>query len=152
MDIKTVLKHLKYGVLVPPQLKDDGDLAGNTYFDTAGMAAVLVLGIVGTTDTALGSTAEGTAPYLEECDTTNGTYTKITGSDLAAVLAATDDSTLVGWFVDRASTRKRYLEINAPHAGNGTTGCNFAAIAIGIPEGNLPITAAGCGLKELISV
>ncbi|MGH2271387.1 hypothetical protein ACQ9LF_06270 [Anaerohalosphaeraceae bacterium U12dextr] len=152
MDIKTVLKHLKYGVLVPPQLKDNGNLTGNTYFDTAGMAAVLVLGIVGTTDIAIGSTNVATPPYLEECDTTNGTYTKIPGSDLSAVISATDDNKIVGWFVDRAATRKRYLEINSPLAGDGTTGANFAAIAIGIPEGNLPITAAACGLKELISV
>jgi len=152
MDIKTVLQHLKYGVLVPPQLKDDGDLAGNTYFDMAGMSAVLILGIVGSTDTAIGSTAETTPPYLEECDTPGGTYTKITGSDLAAVSADTDDNKIVGWYIDRSKTRKRYVKINTPHSGNGTIGANFGAIAIGVPEGNVPITPADCGLKELAVV
>lgn len=152
MDIKTVLQHMKYGVLVPPQLKDNGDLAGNTYFDCAGLAAVLVLGIVGVTDAAIGSTDEASPPALEECDTTDGTYTEISGAELAAVIGATDDSKIVGWFVDRAKTRKRYIEIKAPHSADGTTGANFAAIAIGVPEGNLPITAAECGLKELVIV
>ena len=29
MDMRSILKMLKFGPLVPPQLKDDGDFAGN---------------------------------------------------------------------------------------------------------------------------
>lgn len=151
MDIKTALQHMKFGLLVPPQLKDNGDLAGNTYFDCDGMAAVLVLGMAGTTDANLGSTDEASPLILEECDTSGGSYDEIAESELDAVIAGdTDDNKLVGWFVDRAKTRKRYLRIKAPHAADGTNGATFAAIAIGIPEGNLPKTASECGLKEFV--
>lgn len=152
MDLKSILKHVAIGQMLPPQLKDNGAFADNTYFDSAGCAGVLVLLTIGTTDIAMGSTSASTPPYLEECDTTNGTFTKITGSDLAAVVSATDDNKTIGWFVDRTKTRKRYLRINAPTAGDGSTGVNAAAIAIGFPENEIPITAAAMGLKELVQV
>jgi hypothetical protein len=150
--LKNMLKHIKAGILVPPQLKNNGAADANTYFDCAGLSGVLVLGFVGTTDAALGSTAATTPPYLEECDTTNGSYTKVTGSDLAAVLSATDDNKFFGIFVDRTKSRKRYLEVNAPTLSNGTTGANLAIIAIGFPADVFPDTAAKMGLKELIQV
>lgn len=150
---KSILTHLKFGQLLPPELKDDGNFAGDTYFDCAGLDAVLVLLQAGTVfDADLGSTAEATPPYLEECDTTNGTYTKIASSDLAAVLVGdADNGKIAGWHVDRTKTRKRYLAINQPHSGNGTTGTVAAALAIGLPA-IPPVTAAQMGLKELIQV
>jgi hypothetical protein len=150
--LKALLKQIKVGKLVPPQLKNNGAAAANTYFDCAGLSGVLVLGFVGTTDAALGSGDASTAPFLEECDTTDGSYTKITGSDLAAVLSATDDNKFFGIFVDRTKTRKRYLEVNAPTLANGTTGANLAIIAIGFPSEVSPGTAAAMGLKEFIQV
>jgi len=152
MDMKSLLKHIKVYLLLPPQLKNNGAAAGNACFDCAGLSGVLVLGNVGTTDAALGSTASTTPLYLEECDTTDGSYTKITDSDLAAVISATDDNKFFGWFVDRAKTRKRYIEVNAPTLANGTTGANLVIIALGFPSADLPVTAAQQGLKELISV
>ena len=152
MNMKSLLTHIKVGKLLPPQLKNNGAADGNTYFDCAGIGGVLVLGFVGTTDAALGSTASSTPPYLEECDTTNGSYTKITSSDLAAVLSATDDNKFFAWFVDRTKTRKRYLEVNAPTLANGTTGANLMIIALGFPAENLPITATQMGIKELICI
>ncbi len=150
--LKNLLKNIKVGKLVPPQLKNNGAADANTYFDCAGLSGVLVLGMVGTTDAALGSTAATTPPYLEECDTTNGSYTKITGSDLAAVLSATDDNKFFGIFVDRTKSRKRYLEVNAPTLANGITGANLAILAIGFPADVFPKSADEMGLKELIQV
>ncbi len=145
-----MLKAMKFGELVPPQLKDDGDLAGNTYFDTIGCASLLVLIHVGTVDAALGSTAEGTAVVLEECDTSGGSYTEITGAALADAIADDEDNSLFGIHLDLARSHKRYVRIKAPHAGDGTNGVNASAIAIGFPVDPVPFNAAGMGLAELI--
>jgi len=150
MDLRAILKALKLGPLVPPQLKDDGDFAGNAYFDTLGLSGVLVVMHVGTVDAAIGSTAETAAPKIEECDTTDGTYSDITGAALADAIGATEDDSLFGIFLDLAKSHKRYIRINAPHAGDGTTGCNLSAIAIGFPSDQMPHNAAGMGLTELI--
>ena len=150
MDSKSVLKHIKVGQLLPPQLADDGDFAGNTYFDTQGLSGVLVLMNIGTIDAAIGSTAEGTAVTLEECDTTDGSYTEISSAVLSAAIPATDDNKLFGIHVDLSKSHKRYLEIKAPHAGNGTTGANMGAVAIGFPADVMPNSAGEMGLEELI--
>jgi hypothetical protein len=150
MDLRSILKTLKFGPLIPPQLKDDGDFAGNTYFDTLGLSGLLVVMHVGTVDAAIGSTAEGNAVKLEECDTTDGTYTDITSAALADAIAATEDDSLFAIAVDLTRSHKRYIEITTPHAGDGTTGCNLSAIAIGFPSDESPRNAAGMGLAELI--
>lgn len=150
MNLRAMPKAMKFGTLLPPQLKNDGDCADNTYIDTQGLSALLVLFIVGTVDAAIGSTAEGTAPKLEECDTTDGTYTDITDAALADAIAADEDDSLFGIFVDLAKTHKRYIEVDVPHAGSGTTGCNLSIIAIGFPSDQMPHNAAGMGLTELI--
>ncbi len=58
-------------LLLKPQLADDGDFAGNTYVDTSGWKYAEFIWIVGDVDVvsgdAIGSTAEGTAPYIEQC-------------------------------------------------------------------------------------
>jgi len=150
MDIRSFLKHIKAGIMLPPQLKDNGDFAGNTYFDCQGLGALLVLIIVGTLDIAVGSTAEDAAPFLEECDTVDGTYTAVTGAALSAVIGATDDDKLFGISVDLSKTGKRYKRVNAPHSGDGTAGANMAIVALGFPAENIPNSAAEMGLEELI--
>lgn len=150
MDLRAILKALKIGTLVPPQLKDNGAFAGNTYFDTQGLSALLVLLIVGTLDIAAGSDDSSTPPKLEECDTTGGTYTAVSGAALSAVIGAGDDDKLFGIFVDLAKTHKRYIQVDDPTAGDGTNGVNMCAIAIGFPSDQMPHDAAGMGLEELI--
>lgn len=153
MDIRSFLKHIKAGLMLPPQLKDDGDFANNTYFDCQGIGAVLVLFIVGALDIAVGSTDEATPPALEECDTFGGSYTAITGATLSAVIGASDDNKLYGIFVDRSvGARKRYLKVTTPHAGDGTTGANLTILALGFPADNIPNSSAEMGLEELVSV
>ena len=138
-------------LLTYPQLKDDGDLANNTYLDTAGWGHARFLFAVGVTDTTAGSTAEGTAPLIEECDTADGTYTDVSGAALAASIAADDDGLLRAIDVDLTKTHKRYMRVQTPHAGDGTNGVNLCIIGLlSKPEGNIALTAAGQGLAELV--
>lgn len=152
MNLRTLLKSLKIARVVPPQLKDAGAFASNTYFDTQGLSGVLFLLVPGVMDAAVGSDNDETPPKIEECDTTNGTYTAVTGAALSAVIGADDADNLYGIFIDKTMTTKRYMQIDTPTAGNGTTGCNFCAIALGFPPEVMPKNAAEMGLAELVEV
>jgi len=143
-------------LLTPPQLKDNGDAAGNSYIDTCqngtrwGHLRVLI--ITGTIDAALGSTAEGTAPLIQECDTTDGTYSAVTGAALADAIAATEDDSIFGIDVDLRQAHKQYMQVQVPHAGDGTTGVNLCIIGILSKPEVAPVTAAARGLAEHIIV
>ena len=146
-------------ILCSPQLKDDGDfdLTDDTpYIDTVqngvqwGHLRVLI--IVGTVDAAIGSTAEGTAPLVEECDTTDGAYTDVTSAALADAIGATEDQGLFAIDIDLRPAHKRYMQVQAPHAGDGTTGCNAAIIGILTKPQVAPATAAQMGLAEHIII
>lgn len=150
MDLRSILKMMKFKTVTPPQLKDDGNLANNTYVDTQGLAALLFLITTGTIDAALGSTAETTAPLIEECDTSDGSYTAVSGAALADAIADTEDDSLFGIYIDLTKSHKRYMRVQAPHAGDGTNGVNACAHAIGFPVDESPRNAAGMGLAELI--
>lgn len=140
-------------LLTYPQLKDNGDLANNGYVDIRGWGYAEFLMIVGVTDAAIGSDAETAAPYIEECDTTDGTYSAITGAALADAIAATEDGKLFQIDVNLANrTNKAFMRIMEPHSGDGTTGANFAAICILSRPQTFPTTAAERGLEEHIVV
>ena len=149
MNLKAVLKQLKFGELIPPQLKNNGAVSGNTYFDTLGLAALLALIHIGTTDVIVGSGDTSTAPYLEECDTVDGSYTAIEDAELAAVIGAGDDNKFFAVALDLAKSHKRYVRWHAPTAGS-STGANIQSVAIGFPADALPISAAEQGLAELV--
>jgi hypothetical protein len=145
------LKALKFGLLTYPQLRDNGALASNTYFDTQGLSALLILIQVGAIDIGLGSTLSTTPPLVEECDTTGGSYTAVTSAALSACPGASDDGKLYGIFVDLTKTHKRYMRVQAPTAGDGTAGVAAAILAIGFPSAVMPRSATEMGLAELIS-
>lgn len=145
------VQNQKVAILTPPQIKDDGDLTGNTYVDTAGWNHLRVLFIIGTLDIGLGSTAEGTAPFIEECDTTGGSYTAVSGAALADAIGAGEDDKLFAIDVDLTKSHKRYMQVNAPHAGDGTNGVNAAIIAILSRPEIGPRNAAEQGLTEHIT-
>jgi len=149
MDIRSILKGLKFTQLLTQKFKNNGAFAGNTYVDTLGLSAILFLVDLGTTDVIVGSTDTSTPPYIEQCDTYNGSYTAVTGAALAAVLAANGGSKLRAIYIDLSKSHKRYMEVNAPTAGN-STGANFNAVAIGFPSDQMPKSAADMGLAELI--
>jgi hypothetical protein len=141
--------------LLRPQLKDDGAFANNTYLDTAGLTGVvLFLLFVGDTDVvsgdAIGSTAEGTAPLIEQCDTTGGSYTAVTGAALADAIQYNEDNSLFGVAVDLRKSHKRYMRVQAPLSAAGASlGSNLAILAIGLPD-TAPVSATEMGLAELI--
>jgi len=153
MDLRAIMKALKFGILVKPQIVNNGDFASNTPYDTAGMASFLALLITGviTAGSPIGSTAETTPPLLEECDTSGGGYTAITGAAMAAVIPDTGDSLIYGVYVDLAKTHKRYIRWQAPHSGDGTPGAALCSIGIGFPSDTSPQSAAEMGLTNLVS-
>jgi len=146
----------KFVILLRPQLKDDGDFDNNTYVDTAGWGHLRVLFIVGDTDVAsgdaIGSTAEGTAPKIEECDTSGGAYSDVTDAALSDAIQHDDDNKLFGIDVDLAKSHKRYMRVNAPHSAAGAAaGSNLGILGIlSRPIGNGPSGATGQGLEELV--
>jgi len=149
------VQNMKIAILTPPQLKDDGDFTGNTYVDTAGWAHLRVLFIVGTTDVAagdaIGSTAEGTAPFVEECDTAGGAYTAVTDAALADAIQYNEDDKLFAIDIDLAKTHKRYMRVNAPHSAAGAVnGSNLAIVGMLSRPSIGPKDAEGQGLTEWI--
>ncbi len=145
------VQNQKLAILTPPQLKDAGALTGNTYVDTAGWNHLRVLFIIGALDIGLGSTAAGTAPKIEECDTTGGSYTDVSSAALADAIGALEDDKLFAIDVDLTKSHKRYMQVNAPTAGDGTTGVNAAIIAILSRPDIGPKNAAEQGLEELVA-
>ena len=139
----------KMVLMVSPELKDNGDFTTQTYVDTAGYDHLRVVFLVGAIDTTVGSTAEGTAPKLEECDTSGGTYADISGSALANSIAATEDDTLFAIDVPLKG-RKRYIQVNTLHSGDGTAGAAFAVLGILSRAEQAPNTATEAGLTEWI--
>jgi len=143
-------------LLLPPQLKDNGAFAGNTYIDTCQNGTqwghLRILFIVGTLDIGVGSTAAGTAPFVEECDTTGGSYTAVTSAALADAIGAGEDDKLFAIDIDLRAAHKRYMAVNAPTAGDGTAGANMAIIGILSKPQVAPDTATLRGLIENIVV
>lgn len=150
MGLRHLLTQLKFGLLTYPQLKDNGALVNNTYFDTSGLAGLLILIQIGAIDIGFGSTTSSTKPLVEECDTTGGSYTAVTGAQLAACPGASDDGKLYGIFIDLTKSHKRYMQVQAPTAADGSAGVAAAILAIGFPVNHGPMTAAAMGLAELI--
>jgi len=156
MNLKTILLHAKYTMLLRPSLKDNADFDNNTYVDTAGMSGVMLfLFLLGDTDVAsgdaVGSGGEDVAPYLEQCDTTGGTYTAVTSAALSDSLQHDDDNKIFGIAVDLSKSHKRYMRVHEPHSADGTVGSCMGILAIGIPD-IPPVNATQMGLEELVQV
>ena len=150
MDARAILKGLKLRNMLLPELKDNGAFTTNQYFDTQGLSALLIVIQMGAIDIGFGSTLATTPPLVEECDTTGGSYTAVTGAALSACPGASDDGKLYGIFVDLAKSHKRYVQVQAPTAGDGTAGVAASILGIGFPSDQMPHNAAGMGLTELI--
>ncbi len=150
------VQEMKMAILTPPQLKDDGDFAGNTYIDTQNWGHLRILFITGTTDVAagdaIGSTAEGTAPFVEECDTVGGAYTAVTDAALADSIQHDEDDSLFAIDIDLTKTHKRYMRVNAPHSAAGAVnGSNLTILGILSRPSIGPSNAEEAGLTELIT-
>jgi len=145
------IETIKIKQLVPPQIKDNGAFDGNTYVDTSGWNKLRIAFIVGTLDIAVGSTSADAAPFVEECDTTGGSYTAVTDAALSAVIGAGDDDKNFAIDIDLTKTHKRYMQVNAPTAGDGTNGANMTIIALLSRPASSPVSASEQGFSEIIS-
>ena len=147
------IEAMKFGLCTYPELKDDGAFSDNTYVDTKGWGHVRFLFIVGNTDIAVGSDDSSTPPKIEECDTTGGAYTAVTSAALSAVIGAGDDAKMFAIDIDLTKTHKRYMQVDDPTAGDGTTGAALCVIAIlsRPSSGEFAGSAAQAGLEEKIS-
>jgi hypothetical protein len=139
-------------IMLRPQLKNNGAFENNTYVDTAGWGHLRVEFIIGDTDVAVGSGDSSTPPKLEECDASGGSYSDITDAELAAVLGAGDDNKAKAIDLDLTHSHKRYVKVNAPTAGSGSSGCNLCIIATLSRPSIGPKNAEGQGLAELVIV
>lgn len=147
MDLRAILKMLKFKLCLPPISATGAAFAGNTYVDTQGLGAILFLLTTGTIGADIGSTLATTPPLVEESDD-HTTFTAITDAELADVIADTEDDTLWGIYVDLTKSHKRYMQVQAPTVD---TGASILGIhAIGFPVDESPRNAAGMGLTELI--
>jgi hypothetical protein len=145
------IEEMKFKVLTPPQLKDDGDFADNTYIDTAGWNHLRVLFIVGDLDADVGSTAETAEPFVEECDTSGGTYTAVDDAELSDVIADDDDNKMFAIDIDLTKSHKRFMQVNAPHAGDGSNGANMCILGI-LSKKRSGTIVDGSEFEELIQV
>jgi len=145
------IQNMKFVNLCYPQLKDNGDLADQAYADCMGWNHVRFMIQMGNTDIGLGSTAEGTAPFIEECDTAGGSYTAVSDAALADAIAADEDGGFFAVDVALTKTHKRYMRWNVLHAGDGDIGVNASAFAVLSRPAIGPKDAAGQGLTELVA-
>jgi len=144
------IQQTKRVVILPPQFKNNGAFAGNTYFDALGWGHAEVLFIVGETNVIVGSGDTSTPPFIEECDESGGSYTPVTDAELSAVIGAGDDYKNFAIDIDLTKTHKRYMQVNAPTAGN-VTGANLCIeVTLSNPSGQGPRDAAERGLEEIV--
>ena len=147
------IQNTKVGIMLPPQVKNNDDFDSNTYIDTAGFGHLRILFITGviTASSPIGSTAEGTAPLVEECDTVGGSYTVVTDAALADAIADDEDSKIFAIDITLIRSHKRYMRVQAPHSGDGTPGAALAIIGILSKPEIGPVNAGGQGLEEHIT-
>ena len=145
-----ILQALKFAQCLAPTPKDNGDFAGNGAVDTFGLKELAFLIETGDLEAAVGSTAEGSAVKVEECDTEGGSYTDVSNAALADAIAATEDNSLFCIVVDLKKSHKRFMRVNSPHAGDGSgTDSLLSIVAIGVPD-ETPQNAGDAGLAELV--
>lgn len=145
------IERMNFTLCLPP-ISATGNFSGNTYVDTRGWGHVRFLIACGALGAAVGSTAHTTAPLVEECDTTGGTYTAVTSAELADAISDSEDGLMFAIDVDLKKSHKRYMQIQTPDAGGSA--CLLCIIAIlsmkesGPPHDGL---ATDAGLTELVS-
>lgn len=145
-----MIETMKTVVMMPMQLKDNGSFANNTYIDTAGWSHLRVEFHVGAIDIGVGSGGAANALKLEECDTSGGSYNDITDAALADAIADDEDDKIFAIDLDLRKSHKRYVRVNDPTAGDGSTGAYMYILGrLSNPQVS-PANAAGQGLEELI--
>lgn len=138
----------------PEAIKDNGSYTSQAG-DTKGYDSAVVVVQMGATDIA------ATVLKVQECDTSGGTYTDITGATCdggtnidgttASLPAATDDDKFFAVQLSNLATRKRYLKIVLT-IGDGTTGAFASVFALLFRGKDVPATPAELGCDHFVQV
>ena len=137
--------------LCRPSSKTTGTLRAIPMPIPSEAAEALFLLNVGTTDAAIGSTDAATPPLIEECDTTGGSYTAVTGAALAAVLGQHGDDNK-----QFANPGQSAEDAQAVHAGQRPArprtqpGRTCRSLCILGQLAHSTLDAAGMGLASLV--
>lgn len=145
------IERMKFQYLLPPISANGANFSGNTYVDTSGWMRLRVLLMTGTIGAGIGSTAHTTAPLVEECDTTGGTYTAVSGAALADAIGDSEDDSLFAIDIDLTKSHKRYMRVQAPDAGAAACVLGILAILSKPCSGEFAGGATAAGLAEKIS-
>jgi len=146
------IEQMKFKLCLPPVSASSANFASNTYVDTQGWSHVRFLIITGVLGAAVGSTAHTTAPLIEECDTSGGSYSDVSNAALADAISDSEDSSMFAIDVDLTKSHKRYMQVQAPDAG--AAACLLAIVAILSKKESGPAFGGGAseaGLAEKIS-
>jgi hypothetical protein len=144
----------KVKVLYQSQAIANNTSPTTTVLDTKGFDQVAIDVFLGATDIAL------TALKVQECDTSGGSYTDITGTRVGTdndetgtattLPSATDDNKVYSFEIDTRG-RKRFLKVVFT-IGNGSTGAFVVAVASLFRGHDTPRTAADAGDAIRMSV
>lgn len=134
-------------VLTIPPIDANGTSPTSTAIDTTGYGGVFILFSTGNV------AADMTALKITECETSGGTYTDVSGTDISSVgtlpLGTGGDNKVSAFFIKRDGHRKLYLEV-ACTAGAGAT--LVSAVAILVSPTVAPLTATAKGLANAINI
>jgi hypothetical protein len=144
------MSNLKVVQMLPPHLKKNTSFDYNTSVDVSGATEALFLIQLGVTDVDVFSTSPDQPLYIEEHDEATGVFSPVAGAALSAVLGAGDDRKTYGILVNLRKAHERWMRVNAPFAGNGTTGANLAIVCILGQIDQSTLNAAGMNLAEVI--
>lgn len=138
--------------VIPPQAIVDDASWTTAAIDTVGYDYAIFLVALGATDIAMA------ALKVQECDTSGGSYTDVTGAvfgtsensdgDTSALPTATDDNDVFGIMIDLKG-RKRFLDLVAT-AGDGAAGTFASALCL-LGKGEVtPTLAADLGFNQIL--
>lgn len=148
------IQNTKRVVVLPPEGKDNTDFSAVTAVDISGWGHVRFEFLTGSLAAAIGSVAEGNALKIEECDTSGGTYSDVTGAALADAIADTEDNKAFAVDIDlQNGAHKRYMRPATPHVGDGSATLSYLTIIATLSKPEIgPVNAAEQGLDELVVV
>ena len=142
----------KISVITPPAAIIDNASLTTAYVDTLGYTFAQIYVYIGATDIAL------TALKVQECDTSDGSYSDISGTvfgtaediagDTSALPSATDDDTVFLIELDLRG-RKRFLDLVAT-VGDGSAGAYVCAWAELSRPSDTPQTATERGFGNIL--
>ena len=135
-------------LILPGAIVNSGSWTSQA-IDMTGAHEALVTFNLGALDAAI------TALKLQECDTSGGSYTDISGADYSAtgnvLPTASDDNKIWAWYVSYRGGRKAFLKIVAT-IGTGSTGGYATATVVHGRIEQAPYDATTAGAAQLLTI